>query len=445
MRRSIILILTLVLIGFVAFASTATAGHGDDPRTNNIHPLGHDEVAASLLNADIGNPNIHTDIAFWGKHAFKGTWLGFDILDVKAPGNPKRVSSTVCQGNQGDVVVWENILVRSWNSPASAGLQCDGQAVPVGFEGLHIFDISNLNDPVLVGSVALPCGSHTATGVPDPANDRLLIYNSSSGPCLGIDIVEVPLSNPAGAAYLRTEELEDRDCHDTAVILGDAMLAACAGDDGFAMWTLTGSGSLTDPDLLYEVSVPDVGIGHAVTFTWDGKVLVFGHEPGGGVAANCQASNPDVDKSAFFFDAQTGDQLGMWTLPRSQSDIENCTIHNYNTVPLRSGRYVLVSGNYQSGTSVVDFTDPANPDEFSYSDPPPIPPPGGPFCGGLGCEIGGVWSTYWYNNFMYETNITEGLNIFRLSDNITAGALRLPHLNPQTQEFTIPEKGNNKK
>jgi hypothetical protein len=29
---------------------------------------------------------------------------------------------------------------------------------------------------------------------------------------------------------------------------------------------------------------------------------------------------------------------------------ENCTVHNYNVVPLRSGRYVLVSGNYQAGT-----------------------------------------------------------------------------------------------
>ncbi len=38
---------------------------------------------------------------------------------------------------------------------------------------------------------------------------------------------------------------------------------------------------------------------------------------------------------------------------------------------------------------------------------------------------------------MYETNITEGLNVFRLSDQATAGAMRLDHLNPQTQEFVI--------
>ncbi|MFQ5947575.1 MAG: LVIVD repeat-containing protein [Acidimicrobiia bacterium] len=451
-KRIIVLIAALSVVLLALPASPAGAGHTTDPKTNNMHPLGHIVEPASLLNASIGNPNIHTDIAFWGKHAFQGSWLGFNIRDISAPGNPKQVSFTPCTGNQGDVVVWENVLVRAWNSPASLGASCDGQLVPAGFEGLHVFDISNLSNPVLVGSVdlsalALPadpprptrCGSHTATGVPDLANNRLLIYSSGSG-CSGIDIVGVPLANPGNAAFIRWED-SGRLCHDTGVILGDAMMAACAGGDGFTQWTLTGTGSLENPDFVRSVSVPGVTIGHSAAFTWDGEVIVFGHEPGGGVQANCQASNPASDKSAFFFDAVTGAQLGMWTLPRPQSNIENCTIHNFNVVPLKAKkgtpRYVLVSGSYQSGTSVVDFSDPANPVEIAWSDPPAIPAVGGPFCGGLGCEIGGVWSSYWYNNFIYETNITEGLNNFRFSGNETAGALKLDHLNPQTQEFTL--------
>ncbi len=431
--------LSAVLLALSPLAP-AGAGHDDDPSTNNLHPIGHIEEPASLLTG-AGGGNIHTDIAFWGKHAFQGSWLGFNIRDISAPGNPKHVSFTSCTGNQGDVVVWDTILVRSWNSPAATGATCDGQTVPEGFEGLHVFDISNLADPVLVSAVELECGSHTATGVPDVANGRLLVYNSSSGPCPGIDIVEVPLDDPAAAAFIRTELADgDRDCHDTAVILGDAMLATCAGDDGLATWSLDGTlgGTLENPELLWTSSVEGVSIGHAVSFTWDGEVIVFGHEPGGGVAANCQAGNPDSDKSFFFLDAHTGEQLGTWVLPRPQSDIENCSLHNFNVVPVRSGKYILVSGNYQAGTSVLDFTDLANPVEIAYSDPPPIPPPGGPFCGGLGCEIGGVWSSYWYNNFIYETNITEGLNVFGFSGSETAGALRLDHLNPQTQEFTLP-------
>jgi hypothetical protein len=388
--------------------------------------LGHIEEPASLFNPTPENgSNIHTDLAFWGQYAFQGSWLGINVRDVSAPGNPQPVSFTECSGNQGDVLVWEDILVRSWNSPAGADATCDGQPVPAGFEGLHVFDISDLSDPDLIASVELACGSHTASAVPDPANGRLLIYNSgSSSVCEGIDIVEIPLDDPASAAEINFVPL-GRDCHDIGVILGDEMMAACAGDDGYAALDLMGS--LDDPSVMYERSVAGVTIGHSAAFTWDGAVIVFGHEPGGGVASNCETSNSDTDKSYFFFESATGDLLGTWVLPRPQSATENCTLHNLNVVPIRSGNYVLVHGSYQSGTSVVDFTDPANAVELAYSDPPALDP----------LDLGGAWSSYWYNNFIFETNITEGLNIFRLSAEETAGAIRLDHLNPQTQMFTI--------
>jgi hypothetical protein len=51
-------------------------------------------------------------------------------------------------------------------------------------------------------------------------------------------------------------------------------------------------------------------------------------------------------------------------------------------------------------------------------------------------QLGGAWSSYWYNNFIYESEITVGLNVFRLSGPETGGAIKLPHLNPQTQEFS---------
>lgn len=458
--------LTLIAVALTAVALSATpasAGHDEDPRTKNLHPMGHIVESASLLNPNVDNPGtVHTDIAFQGKYAFQGRWDGFNIRDISAPGNPRQVSFTLCNGNQGDVVVWGDVLVRSWNTPAGtpgvfgAGNDCDGSGnVPNGFEGLHVFDISDVSDPVLVGSVdlsagALPatadmparCGSHTATGVPDLANDRLLIYNSGGG-CAGIDIVEVPLDDPASAAFLRWEASDDdgfgRDCHDTGVILGNAMWAACAGDDGYTLWSLDTAhgGSLTDPAFMYSRVVPEVSIGHTATFSFDGEVLVFEHEPGGGVLSECEPGNADSDKSLFFFETATGDQLGMWTLPRAQSATENCTLHNFNVVPLRSGDDVIVMGNYQAGTWVVDFTDPTSPETIAWSDPPPAPVPPPPF-DGLGLDILGAWSSIWYNNFIFESNIGEGLNVFRLSDDAVSGAMRLDHLNPATQEFTIP-------
>ena len=426
--------LGLIAAALVTMSLPAGAGHTTDPRTKNMHPKGHIVEPASLLNPAVANPDIHTDIAFWGNLAFQGNWDGFNIRDISDPDNPTQVSRTFCNGDQGDIVVWEDVLVRSWNTnTGAAGSTCDGDAVLPGFEGLHVFDISDLSDPDLVASVDLPFGSHTATGVPDPENDRLLIYNSaSSGLNPGIDIVEVPLDAPENAAFLRFEPA-GRSCHDIGVIMGDAMLAACAGGNGFTLWDI--SADLEDPAQIHSQVVPTVTIGHSAAFSFDGDTLVFGHEPGGGVASECEATDDPLKRSFFFYDTDNatddGDAIGtlqgIWTLPRTQSSTENCSLHNYNVVPLRSGRDVIVHGSYQSGTSVVDFTDRANAVELGWSDPPPIVP----------ADLGGAWSSYWYNNFIYETNITEGLNIFRFSGNETAGAMRVPHLNPQTQEFSL--------
>jgi hypothetical protein len=52
-------------------------------------------------------------------------------------------------------------------------------------------------------------------------------------------------------------------------------------------------------------------------------------------------------------------------------------------------------------------------------------------------QLGGAWSTYWYNGLMYESVIQEGLNIFRYTGPETRGERRLDHLNPQTQEFSL--------
>lgn len=453
MRRLIFLLMSvLVLVGLLSMWSMVRAEHRDDQHTRNVHPMGHDLDAATFFGEPDGIRHIHSDLAFWGRLAFQGNYDGFRILDISAPGNPKLIFHQGCNGDQGDIVVWENILVRSWNSKKTVARDCDGQTVPAGWEGVHVFDISNLTNPELVASVELPCGSHTVT-IAGISDDNLIVYsnNSSSSGCTGgtangdfMDIIAVPLDNPAGASLIHREPLAGpttevtHGCHDVGVILGDVNKAVCASADTINVWDIgandTPGGSLEDPQLLFTISEPGVGQAgtngrwHSASFTWDGKVIVAGWEPGGGAAPECEADDPAVKKSAFFYDAATGAKLGQWTLTRPQTPLENCTIHNYNVVPLRSGRYVFVHGSYQSGTSAVDFTNPANSFEVGSSDPPPIVP----------TDLGGAWSSYWYNNFMYESNITEGLNIFRLSDRVTAGAMRLPHLNPQTQEFTLP-------
>jgi hypothetical protein len=55
-------------------------------------------------------------------------------------------------------------------------------------------------------------------------------------------------------------------------------------------------------------------------------------------------------------------------------------------------------------------------------------------------SLTGDWSTYWYNGRIYESDITRGLIIWSLSDKVRAGAKKLGHLNPQTQETSFKRK-----
>ncbi len=450
----------LAALALLAFPLVAAADHATRPSTANIHALGHSPHPAQFFGVPAAERTISSDIAFWGDLAIHGNYDGFRIVDISAPGNPKLISHPRCNGDQGDIFVWENIVVRAWNSPAPAGRFCMGEPVPVGFEGVHVFDIGDPASPALVGSVEFSavgpsrgeadgCGSHTLTGVADPANDRLVVYsNNSSGDnraaCNAMDIIEVPLTDPGAASHIGKVPIiggslgSNNGCHDAGVIQGNVNLLACASGHAANVFSIgpPRGGSLESPLFLYSIEEQDgegnkVGIGgrwHSAAFTWDGKVLLLGWEPGGGAAPECEEADPDIKKSLFFYDADTGAKLGQWVLPRPQSAAENCTVHNYNVVPLRSGRYVAVSGNYQAGTWVTDFTDPANPVTVAWSDPPPLEPQ----------NLGGAWSTYWYNHFIYESEIQSGLNVFRLSDPVTAGAIRLARLNPQTQEFSLP-------
>jgi LVIVD repeat len=474
-RMSCLLLAVAGTLAVLVLPSVAQAGHTTDPRTKNMHPLGHIIEPAVLGGFGGGNPDINTDIAFQGNLAYQGNWDGFSIRDISDPENPTTVSRTFCDGNQGDIVVYRNILVRAWNTtagatgPFGAGTSCDGQSVPLGFEGVHVWKLDDLSNPELVADVELSaravadafgCGSHTLTLAPDLANNRVIVYNQTSGgPCPFVGILEVPLDNPAGARWLRNEPLDEADAaHDTGIILGDVNLMAVASHDHANVYDIGANdrpgGSLTDPVFLYTITEPGVcnepgnplcnGNWHSAAFTWDGDTIVLGWEPGGGLQAECEASDPAAKKSFFFYDSEDGSKLGQWTLPRPQGANENCTLHNYNLVPLKNGDDVMVSGNYQAGTWVIDITDPGSPQTVGWSDPPPaapVPLPSPPpFCtAGGGCPLTGAWSTYWYNGFLYESHIGEGLNIFKLSGNTLAQRIKLDRLNPQTQEFSLPE------
>jgi hypothetical protein len=273
------------------------------------------------------------------------------------------------------------------------------------------------------------CGSHTNTILPDVARGNVYMYvGASSTACPGIDIVRVPIADPMAAEYVKREP-SGRSCHDNTVALGEINRIVCAGGNGFTVWSVDPSlpvgaeGGLEDPLQIRSTAISGVGIGHSSTITFDGKVMVFGHEPGGGGQAQCQATSSTINRSLFFYDVATGDLLGTFVQPRNQGPTENCTWHNFNTIPTTRG-YALVVGSYQMGITVIDFTDPANAFQVAYADPAPLSQ--------TNLILGGDWATYWYNGYIYESDIRRGLIIWRLDDRLSEGSITLPHSNPQT-------------
>jgi hypothetical protein len=416
--------------------------------SSNLTPVGFSE----RLIAGTGLTGINSDLGFQGDYAYQGTYFGFRILDISDPASPQQILNYQgCGTNgQGDVLVYGNLLIRSYDAPSNSTATCGGQVMGNGFEGVHIFDISNKTNPVLVrqirmaatgsgpvvpgGTFTSGCGSHTATLVPDPARGNLYVYSSaSSASCTGLDIIRIPLDNPAGAGLVRRAPA-GRQCHDTGVFLANVNLAACAGGNGFSVLSFNPAlppnsvGGLENPTLLYSRQMP-IGSGpaHSHSFSYDGQVLIFGWEPGGGTSAQCQASSTLANRTLFFHDPTTGAELGRYVQPRPQTSAENCTWHNFNVVPTNRGR-IGVIGSYQMGITVIDFTDPANVKQIAFADPAPLVP----------TATGGDWSSYWYNGNIYESDIRRGVLIWDLHERVVQGAREFELSNPQTQDVLIP-------
>jgi hypothetical protein len=93
-------------------------------------------------------------------------------------------------------------------------------------------------------------------------------------------------------------------------------------------------------------------------------------------------------------------------IPTVQSATENCVSHHGSLVPV-PGRDVMVQSWYQGGISVFEWTDPAKPFEIAYFDRGPVD--------ANRPQMGGAWSTYWYNGQIISSEIARGLDVADLT------------------------------
>ncbi|MFC6081682.1 LVIVD repeat-containing protein [Sphaerisporangium aureirubrum] len=395
-----------------------------------------------------------TDLAFRGDHAYVGNYEGFTIHDISDPAHPKVVTRVVCPGGQNDISVSGNLVFLSVDEPRSDET-CEsdrGDAVS-GWEGIRIFDVSDPAKPRYLKSVETQCGSHTHTLVPGKDAATVYLYVSSFGPAPdtakckpphdSIAIVEVPVNDPAKARIIAQPVLfEDgadetgpgatSGCHDITVYPEkDLAAGACLGNG-----ILMDISDRTKPKVLQQVTdAENFSIWHSATFTNDASKVIFSDELGGGIAPTCDlkaGADRGADAIYEIVDGRALRRTGAYyKIPRTQTGAENCVAHNGSLLPV-PGKTIMVQAWYQGGVSVIDYTDPAKPKEIAYVDRGPL--------SGTEPRLGGSWSAYYYNGYVYSSDITKGLDVISVDDPLTnpAKQVKLDEFNAQTQ-VSYPE------
>ncbi len=434
--------------------------------------------------ANIGDMALaNSDLAFTGDYVVVGNFGGFNIYDISDPAQPELVSSIVCPGGQGDVSVYENLLFMSVEE-ARGRLDCGPQgaqmpADPERFRGVRVFDITDITAPQQVAAVQTCRGSHTHTVVPD-ANDANNVYVYVSGASFvrpseelpgcsrldpdedpetslfRIEVIKVPLAAPHEARVVNQPRIfaddatgeiaglwpggdhgdgtqrtaQTNHCHDITVYpeLGIAA-GACSGNG-----ILIDISDPANPVRIDEVYDTNFAYWHSATFNNDGTSVIFTDEWGGGMGARCRATDPEEWGANAIFTIEGGQMTfaSYYKLPVPQTTSENCVAHTGSLVPV-PGRDIKVQAWYQGGISVFDFTDPHNPFEIAYFDRGPISEEQ--------LVMGGQWSSYWYNGFVYGSEIARGLDVLRLVPNQhlsqneidAANLIGFAELNPQNQ------------
>jgi hypothetical protein len=436
-----------------------TLGIGDASKMPKAQQL----VVAGLTFAN-------SDFAFQGNHLFQGNFYGASIYDISDPAKISLLTTLVCPGGQGDVSVYGNLLFYSVEMP-NGRLDCGTQAFPPPpppaagheheralpaasperFRGVRIFDITDIKNPKQVAAVQTCRGSHTHTLVTDP-NDPNDIYVYVSGTsfvrqpeelagCSGadpdkdpntslfrIDVIKVPLAHPELAKIVSSPRvfidprtgalngLSNAGTHGTAkpTPTNQCHDITAYSAIGLAAGACSGNGILLDikdpahPKRVDAVNDPNYAYWHSASFSNDGSKVVFTDEWGGGMAPRCRTTDPLQWGADAIFNLKD-DKLSLasyYKMPAAQTDSENCVAHNGSLVPI-PGRDIEVQAWYQGGISIMDFTDAAHPHEIAYFDRGPID--------AKTLILGGDWSAYWYNGFIYGSEIARGIDVFKLT------------------------------
>jgi len=193
-------------------------------------------------------------------------------------------------------------------------------------------------------------------------------------------------------------------CHDITVYPAIGLAGGACGGYGL----LLDISDVAHPKRIGAVADSNFSYWHSATFNNDGSKILFSDEWGGGGQPRCRATDKPEWGADAIFTIENRQMVfkSYYKLPAAQTEFENCVAHNGSLIPV-PGRDIMVQGWYQGGISVFDWTDPVHPTEIAFFDRGPVD--------STRMRGAGSWSVYWYNGYLYSSEIARGLDVFDLA------------------------------
>ncbi|WP_130649112.1 LVIVD repeat-containing protein [Egicoccus halophilus] len=474
-------------IGLESFAAESADAPGypttDDPRVG-LEPGAGDTAGEAISNLEklaslpmAPGASTNSDLAFTGDYVVSGNYNGFNVYDVSDPSDPQLTTSVICPGSQNDVSVYGDLLFLSVESTAGK-IDCTSGGVTSEnrFRGVRIFDISDIENPVLLPGVQTCKGSHTHTVVEDPNDpDNVYIYVSgtagvrstaeldicSTGSTLvdpntshfSITVIKVPLDAPETAAIVNRNArifstCGDNSCEDQHAegslngLPGSGRQPTYPEDSprapggqsvsqtyqchditaypeiGLAAGACQGRGLLLDitdpanPSRIDAVEDYNFAYWHSATFNNDGTTVVFTDEWGGGSGARCRATDPLTWGANAIFDVVQTED-GPKMEFASYFKLPMVQTNQENCVA-HNGSLIPVPGR----DIMVQAWYQGGTTVFDFTDSK-NPVEIAYFDRGPNhptqLQTGGFWSTYWHNGYLYGNEIARGFDVFDLT------------------------------
>ncbi len=341
------------------------------------------------------------------------------IFDISSPEDPALLSEFEAGGRDVDTIAFPD-------GRLFAVFATDSGVVP-------IWNITNPENPSKAAELSPDRGSHNVGIVPGTP----ILYNSASlGGGAG---AQVPGQGQEGTAIYDLSDPESPElitdfengysCHDITFSIreaNDTYRAYCAGIEVTQIWDIEDPAA---PEVIVDVPVhhgvsnvpaaaaSPVRFSHLAMANQAGDVLIVGDETGGGAAPGCDVHVQDGPATLtgplgnlYFYDisdetspqltgAISADSPALMTDEVSEDPTRaasSCTAHFGRIIPA-DGKDLLAMSFYGPGVTVIDFTDPANPQIVQQWN-----------------EGTNTWDVWYYNGYLVTGDITRGMDVLRI-------------------------------